>query len=154
MKEEWKDIPGWEGHYQVSSMGNVKSVARYFINRWGGKTFIKEKIKSQRLDGKGYPRVTFSLGRDKISGKINHYTFPTHKLVAMTFITNTENKPCINHIDGNPINNNVSNLEWVTYAENTQHAVKIGRWDNVKKVNSKRLKTLHQNKDNRLRNYV
>jgi len=154
LKEIWKDIKGYEGRFQVSNLGNVKSLDRYFTNRWGGQTFKKGKIISQRLDHKGYPRVTFSCGRNKITGKVNSFTYRTHRLVAETFIDNPENKPCVNHIDCNPKNNKLENLEWVTYSENQLHAEKLGRRDHVRKISSNRLKEMHKNKDKRLKNYA
>ncbi len=66
----------------------------------------------------GYKRVTLSH-----RGKTTR--FLVHRLVAMLFIPNTENKPCVNHIDGNPSNNDVSNLEWCTYSENERHSYKV-----------------------------
>lgn len=69
---------------------------------------------------KGYKQV-----RLRKDGKT--YTYSVHRLVAFTFISNPVNKPCINHIDSNRSNNHVDNLEWVTHAENTAHAIKVGR---------------------------
>lgn len=63
-----------------------------------------------------------------------------HRLVAETFIPNPKNYPCVNHIDSNRTNNNINNLEWCTYEENTQWALKSGRFDNMSKQNSIRLK--------------
>lgn len=63
-----------------------------------------------------------------------------HRLVAETFIPNPKNYPCVNHIDCNRTNNNINNLEWCTYKENTQWALKNGRFDNMSKQNSIRLK--------------
>lgn len=108
MEEIWKDIQGCEGIYQVSNMGRVRS----FI-KWKG--YETPRIMSQKEDKKGYFRCT-------IKGKF----VPVHRLVAMAFIENIDNKPQVNHIDGNKKNNNSENLEWVTNAENQKHAVLSG----------------------------
>lgn len=102
--EQWKDIPGFENKYQISNTGAVKSSCRN-----------KEIIMSPALNTFGYPKV--GLYKD------SKYTSATvHRLVAEAFIDNPDNKPQINHIDGNKANNNVSNLEWCTNSENMQHA--------------------------------
>ena len=148
MTEIWKDIKEYEGKFQVSNLGNVKSLDRYFTNRWGGQTFTKGKVKAQRLDNHGYPRVTFTNGRS------NRITIHVHRLVAETFINNSKNKPCVNHIDCNPKNNKLENLEWVTYSENTNHSRKLGRFETADKMFSERMKKLHKDKDTRMRNYA
>lgn len=79
--------------------------------------FIKEKILKQSITTKGYLQVVLSR-----EGKSNWYK--VHRLVAQTFIPNPENKPQVNHIDGNKINNNINNLEWCTNSENQIHAFK------------------------------
>ena len=119
VKEEvWKDVVGYEGYYQVSNLGNVKSVDRYVSNN-SKQMLVKGRLMNLKQDKKGYLRVNLS--------KNNHVTFtPVHRLVAMAFIPNLENKPQVNHIDGVKTNNNVSNLEWVTNLENMQHAVRSG----------------------------
>lgn len=66
--------------------------------------------------------------------------FSVHRLVAEAFIDNPNNYPCVNHIDSNRTNNKVDNLEWCTHKENTQWALKTGRFDNMKILNSKRMK--------------
>lgn len=73
-----------------------------------------------RLDAKGYPGVMI-----KTNGKLRG--FKVHRLVAQTFIPNPDNKPCVNHIDNDKTNNKLENLEWVTYLENTAHAIRQGR---------------------------
>lgn len=111
MTERWKDIDGYEGMYQVSDRGRVKSL-NY---RCTG----SERICRQSITKKGYSVVP--LIKDK--HKKLHYV---HRLVADAFIENENSKPTINHIDGNKENNCVENLEWATYSENSKHAQVIG----------------------------
>ena len=106
--EQWAWIPDYEGRYQESTFGRTKS----FKN---GKVTIRKPY----VDKRGYLRV--ELYKD---GNRKH--FGVHQLVALTFIPNFENKPEINHEDGHPMNNCVSNLSWVTNSENIQHAIKTG----------------------------
>ena len=113
MMEIWKDIEGYECRYEVSSHGRIRTKDRWV--RIGRKDTYESKghlIKGYR--GK-YHKVTFSLGNVKS-------TFSVHRLVAKAFIPNVFNKPHINHIDGDKMNNKVDNLEWVTHAENMAHA--------------------------------
>ena len=144
---KWKDIKGFEGLYMISENGDVKALDRWVDNRWGGKVFKKSKNIAIRGDGKGYLRCTLILDKTPLSIRI-------HRLVADAFIPNPLNKPCVNHIDCNPSNNNVSNLEWVTYSENQIHANKMGRRNHINKASSERFKEFHKNKDKRFKNYV
>lgn len=99
MTEEWKDIKEYEGLYQVSNLGRVKSLK-----------FGKEKI-LKLSNNKGYIQVT--LYNDVI-----RKTYKVHRLVAETFLPNSDNKPCIDHINTNRTDNRVENLRWCTYKEN------------------------------------
>lgn len=119
--ETWVDIKGYEGIYQVSNFGNVKSLSRLkFCGKNTAKgTKYKEKILKNNIGGHGYLRV--NLWKDNICKMMK-----VHTIVANTFIPNPDNKRTVNHIDGNKLNNNVSNLEWATYSENLKHAHKIG----------------------------
>lgn len=124
MKEIWKDINGYEGIYQVSNLGKVKSISREVKHKglFGNKEIchIKEKILSQNTDGKrGYLKVSLIK-----NGKTKHYF--VHRLVAMAFIENTHNKEQVNHINGIKTDNTVKNLEWCTNKENLQHSWKKG----------------------------
>jgi len=119
MNEIWKDIPGWEGFYQASDYGQIKSLSRKITLYNNGTYYTKEKIKNQSINRKGYPIV--SLNKPEIQK-----TMTVHRLVALTFTPNVNNKPEINHIDGNKLNNNINNLEWCTAKENSKHAVKLG----------------------------
>lgn len=117
MQEEiWKDIVGMESKYQVSNLGNVKSLPRFRKGKAGCIVPVRGKILSPKLNSSGY--LTVHLRSDDIN------KYPTiHRLVAEAFIPNTENKNTVNHIDANKLNNSVSNLEWSTHTEQMQHAV-------------------------------
>lgn len=109
MQEIWKDIKGYEGLYQVSNLGRVKSLPRNTKNQYKN-GIIKKNI----ILKNGYYFINLYNNGSKL--------FTIHKLVAQAFIPNLKNKPCINHIDGNKQNNCVDNLEWCTYSENELHA--------------------------------
>jgi hypothetical protein len=117
--EIFKDIIGYEGYYQVSNLGNVKSLKRTALIGGFGKRTVRERILKILNGGVGYQRV--HLCKDKNINK-----FFSHRLVAIAFIPNPENKKTVNHIDGNPANNCVSNLEWATQSENNYHAFRTG----------------------------
>lgn len=114
-KEEiWKDIKEYEGLYQVSSKGRVKSLERDIIYKNGVKRHKKEKILKAQLNQFGYLRVDLYN-----KGKRNHLRI--HRLVAEAFIPNPENKPEVNHKDEIKTNNCVENLEWMTRKENNNY---------------------------------
>lgn len=113
IQEDWKDIKGYEGSYQVSNLGNVKSL-------------IKNIILSKFDNGKGYKKVNLLKKQ-----------FYIHRLVALNFIENPLNKPQVNHKDGNKQNNNVENLEWCTSKENINHANINGLSDYTKSLKGK-----------------
>lgn len=106
MEEIWKEIPGYEKKYKVSNLGNVYSNKH------------KRILKPYKVR-KGYLRV------DLFDSKFVRKHQKVHRLVAMAFIPNPDNKPQINHIDGNSANNCVTNLEWCTNDENQKHAQKL-----------------------------
>ena len=112
MKEIWKDIEGYEGLYQVSNLGRVKSLKR---ETWGHNKYYKEeRILVQNVRNYcNHSHYGVNLAKD---GK--YKTHRVHRLVAQAFIPNPENKPEIDHIDTNPLNNRVDNLRWVTRKEN------------------------------------
>lgn len=129
MTEIWKDIKGYEGLYQVSNLGRVKSLD--IVDRLGRKH--KSNIKYQNDNGNGYLIVNL-----KHNGKQKNHL--VHRLVAEAFIENPENKKEVNHIDGDKLNNRVDNLEWVSRSENLKHAFKLGLNKNLKGINHPKFK--------------
>ncbi|MEK5104348.1 NUMOD4 domain-containing protein [Cytobacillus sp. FSL M8-0252] len=117
--EIWKNVTGFEGLYQVSNIGRVKSLGRYRERKDGLLIKVKEKVLMVRTDSKGYEKVDLTKG-----GK--RKTVLVHRVVAQAFIPNSNNKPQVNHKDGNKKNNKVSNLEWNTISENIKHAHETG----------------------------
>jgi len=105
--EIWKDLPEYEDKYMVSDQGNVYSKGR-------------KKILTMKNNHDGYLRIQIYAGNNTCR------FVSAHRLVALAFIDNPENKPFINHKDGNKANNTVSNLEWVTQKENIIHAWETG----------------------------
>lgn len=109
--EVWKDIRGYEGMYQVSNLGKVKS-----LERWNGRHTVRERILRHNINKKGYHSVLLSKEGVAIRYEI-------HRLVGMNFIsTDCE---CFNHLDGNKNDNSVFNLEASTFSENINHAVDV-----------------------------
>lgn len=123
--EIWKDIKGYEGYYQVSNMGRIKSVARERKTKGGGLYQIKESIKKQELSKRGYLRTLLSKNK-------NMKHFQIHRLVAQAFVSNPYNKPEVNHINEDKTDNRVENLEWMTRTENQNHGTALERMMNTK----------------------
>ena len=115
--EVWKNIPNFNGDYQISNLGNVKSFKRYKEGR-----LLKPKMKNS-----GYYFVGLYVNKKEFYMHI-------HKLVANAFVKNTLNKPHINHINGIKTDNRACNLEYVTQSENMQHAMKNGLLSNHKPI--------------------
>lgn len=107
MKEIWKDIPDYEGLYQVSNLGRIKSLKFNHTNY--------EKILKNSTN-QNYPTII-------LNHNYKPKTFLIHRLVAETFIPNLKKLPCVNHINGIKTDNRVENLEWCTYSENMKHCV-------------------------------
>ena len=116
MAEVWKDISNYEGIYQVSNLGRIKSLSREVIKAYGATHKLSERIKKINSDNYGYQVVRLHNGKGK--------TFKVHKLVANAFLGTPDGLE-VNHIDGDKSNNRVSNLEYCTRGENIKHA-----WDN------------------------
>jgi hypothetical protein len=130
MQEIWKPIFGYEGIYEVSNLGNIRSLDRIdFAGRHlKGKLFsttAKESYVTVRLSKNG-----------------NITTFRIHQLVAEAFIPNPDGKPCVNHKDGNKQNNTAENLEWCTHSENNRHAFRTGLSKPKRKLDDRAIKAI------------
>ena len=117
--EEWRDIKGYEGLYQVSNMGNVRSVAHSTVYRDGRVGRYEGKMLVPHDGSNGYKSV--NLSKNGVT-----YLANIHRLVAETFLRKDDERNVVNHKDGNKHNNTVGNLEWVTYSENSKHAARTG----------------------------
>lgn len=116
--EIWKDIKGYEGRYQVSDQGRVKSLERKVKYKAGKLRLMKERILKAGLNTHGYSFVALHNGKGQISKCIS-------RLVALHFIPNPENKRTVNHKNGVKINDWAENLEWMTDSENHKHAYDV-----------------------------
>ena len=125
-KEEWKDIPEFEGVFQISNLGRVKSLTRHVNTYRKGRT-VKSIIRKQKKHPSGYLYIGLR--------KNNHnYTFKVHRLVAKAFVPNPENKPEVNHKKGIKIDNRYFELEWNTSKENSKHKIENGLYTSVKGI--------------------
>lgn len=115
--EIWKPIPNYNNFYEASNTGKIRSVDRIVKQRNNRKQLKKGKILSPSINRCGYLVQPLSRNNKLVS-------FTVHKLVAITFLEKPKYKCEINHKDGNKLNNNVDNLEWVTRSDNLRHAVK------------------------------
>lgn len=122
--EFWKDIPGYEDLYQVSNIGNIRSLDRFVDNSLHGKIKIKGKLMSKKL---GTPRY-YCVHLTK-NGKRKSYL--VHRLVGLAFIHNLYNYSDINHKNLNRLDNRVENLEWMTRSQNCFHAIAAGHRPNI-----------------------
>lgn len=120
LKEVWKPIPDYEGYYEVSNTGKIRSV-NHERKAYHGSYVMKGRELKPSFGNSGYLQVGLSkLGKTK--------NFMIHRIVARVFIVN-DNPKCkiaVNHIDGNKVNNNADNLEWVSYSDNQKHAYANG----------------------------
>lgn len=142
--EEWRPVKGYEGLYEVSNEGRVRSLDRVVIAKDGRKMHVKGRVLSTSgMSGRdrNYPLVTlWSNNRG--------YSIQVHRLVAFAFLGDPQNGMMVDHIDGDTTNNNVSNLEWVTCGENNSRAYALGlkkstqrklRQDQVREIRSSSL---------------
>lgn len=118
--EEWKDIPGYEGVYEVSDLGRIKSLARSWVWGRGAVRHQPDRILRPGLQCEG-GYLTVNLVKSGISKNVL-----VHRIVAIAHISNPECKPEVNHKDGDKLNCRKDNLEWNTREENQQHAYKTG----------------------------
>lgn len=138
MEEIWKDIPGYEGIYSASTTGLIKNYGRP-VALSGGKE--KPKILTPRKDSKGYLRLSLV----DCNGKRTF--FGVHRIIAMTFIDNTYNKPFIDHINGIKDDNRVENLRWCTTLENTHNPITYNKYlAAMKSQRGKKLSEEHRRK--------
>jgi hypothetical protein len=128
--EEWKDVNGCEGIFKISNYGNVKSLERITKNGINSKRLVKERILKNNISKTGYYVVDLKVNNKR-------KTFKVHRLIALHFIEKVENKDYVNHIDGDKLNNAISNLEWCTIKENNNHAINLGLVKNRGVNNSK-----------------
>lgn len=124
MNEIWKDVIGYEGLYQVSNTGKVRSIERTFTmeNRWGSK--IEMQVKAKELVISKYKNYGYTYCSLCKEGKAKK--FKMHRLIAIHFIDNPENYPFINHINAIRDDNRIENLEWCTHSHNMKHKFKMG----------------------------
>lgn len=127
MDEEWRDIAEYEGYYQVSNLGRVRSVDRVVIHQKGigNRNGMTRRIKGKLLSPKpanGYLRVILSK-----DGVIKNMLI--HRLVAEAFIEPIDGKEFVDHVNADRTDNRAENLRWVTSSENTRHSYELGRHD-------------------------
>lgn len=120
MNEEWRDIPGYEGRYQVSNYGHVRSLPYKRTQLSSHGTVMEKKYPGKMIiptdNGNGYKYIRLVNGEKKKNCYI-------HRLVAEMFIPNPDGKKEVNHIDFNKSNNSYLNLEWVSRKENIHHSI-------------------------------
>lgn len=120
MKEIWKDVVGYENIYEVSNFGRIRTHKNKttFTEKHGIRHWKQRYLKDKTPNGRDVRVNLWKNGQSK--------DFLVHRLVGFAFIPLVEGKECINHIDGNPKNNNVNNLEWCNHLENNRHAFENG----------------------------
>ena len=130
--EIWKPLVGFEGCYEISNYGVVRSLDRY-VNTFRGSRLVKGRILKGGGESNKYLNVYLATPDKK------GQTYEIHRLVGKTFVPNPSNNPVINHKDGNKHNNNADNLEWVTQKENIIHSWELGKAHNQGKLNRKKI---------------
>lgn len=116
--EIWRDIPGYEGYYQVSNLGRIKTLDRYVKHWRGGLLLRKSQLLKLNYDADGYIIVGLSKNGKTLTNKV-------HRLVAQVFIPNPNNLPVVNHKDENKSNNCVWNIEWCTVDYNNKYGDRL-----------------------------
>ena len=125
MERKWKPIPKFEGWYEVSNFGEVRSVDREVNYKTSGKSFRKGIVLKPKINKHGYKEVVLVMNSKR-------YCYRVHRLVALAFIPNPFNLPCINHLNEDKLDNKASNLEWCTQQHNTLYSMPtltIGQYD-------------------------
>lgn len=120
--ELWKSIPGYEGVYEVSNLGRVRN-------------FKRGNILKTQINNSGYELVHMNNDGKRKANTV-------HRLVALSFLPNSDNLPFVNHCDSNKLNNNLSNLEWCTQSQNTKHMFLSGNGENVREKARDRMRLL------------
>ena len=116
MTETWRDIEGFEGTYQVSNIGRIKSLARTYYRSDGARVCLKEKMLKPYQLPSGYMYIDLKKDKKNIKKYI-------HRLVCQAFLDEIDSKPEVNHINGIKHDNSLNNLEWVNRVENVNHAL-------------------------------
>ena len=119
MHEVWKPVLGYEGVYEVSNLGRVRSVDRVTIRVDGHQRRSKGRVIRPSIQNSGYACLALVDAGRRLSSTV-------HRLVATAFVPNPDGHPQVNHKDGDKLNNRADNLEWVTARENLKHASRAG----------------------------
>ena len=127
--EIWKSVKGYDGIYEVSNFGRVKSLDRYIVRNDGITQLRKGKIIAQSLNSDGYCQL-------KLCKDGNTKTVRVHRIVAEAFIPNPNELSDVNHIDCNRTNNHVDNLEWLSWEDNVKHSANKGNYKRYGERNS------------------
>lgn len=132
-QEIWKDVPNYEGIYQCSSFGRIKTIERIITEKGGKKRIRKEIIRKQTLSKKGYFYIT-------MTNDCKTKLFTVHRIVAFTFLPLIMNKNVVNHKNGIKTDNRIENLEWCNKSENELHAYRVLGKINIAKGSSNLIK--------------
>lgn len=128
MEEVWKPVPGYEGIYEVSNAGRVKSLKRFAVDPNGRKRLLPEKILKLKTEKAGREDFRVTLWKDAVCDD-----YLVSRLIAMAFLPLPYDKLTVNHINGDYQDNRVENLEWVTLRENIQHGFATGLYESTQK---------------------